>query len=88
MSSRRGVRVLRDDGNAVPFTLRGQSLEFFSGTPGTVRVLAGDREICLLADSAAALGIQMGCPAGNAARHSRSSRRWPVKPPTCGHGWR
>jgi len=39
-----GVRVLRDDGNPAPFTLRGQSLEFFSGTAGTVRVLAGDRE--------------------------------------------
>jgi hypothetical protein len=38
------VRVLREDGNAAPFTLRGQSLEFFSGTAGTVRVLAGDRE--------------------------------------------
>ena len=44
MCSPAGVRVLRDDGSAVPFTLRGQSLEFFSGTPGTVRVLAGDRE--------------------------------------------
>ena len=39
-----GVRVLREDGNPAPFTLRGRSLEFFSGTPGTVRVLAGDRE--------------------------------------------
>jgi hypothetical protein len=39
-----GVRVLREDGNPVPFTLRGASLEFFSGTAGTVRVLAGDRE--------------------------------------------
>jgi hypothetical protein len=39
-----GVRVLREDGNPAPFTLRGQSLEFFSGTAGTVRVLAGDRE--------------------------------------------
>ena len=38
------VRVLREDGNPAPFTLRGQSLEFFSGTAGTVRVLAGDRE--------------------------------------------
>jgi hypothetical protein len=38
------VRVLREDGNPAPFTLRGRSLEFFSGTPGTVRVLAGDRE--------------------------------------------
>jgi len=39
-----GVRVLREDGNPAPFTLRGQSLEFFSGAAGTVRVLAGDRE--------------------------------------------
>ena len=38
------VRVLREDGGPAPFTLRGQSLEFFSGAPGTVRVLAGDRE--------------------------------------------
>lgn len=39
-----GLRVLRDDGNPAPFTLRGRTLEFFSGTPGVVRVLAGDRE--------------------------------------------
>ncbi len=39
-----GVRVLRQDGNPAPFTLRGQSLEFFSGAAGAVRVLAGDRE--------------------------------------------
>jgi hypothetical protein len=38
------VHVFRADGNPAPFTLRGSSLEFFSGTPGTVRVLAGDRE--------------------------------------------
>ncbi|HTT62691.1 MAG TPA: VWA domain-containing protein [Bryobacteraceae bacterium] len=38
------VRVLRENGDPVPFTLRGSSLEFFSGTAGTVRVLAGDRE--------------------------------------------
>jgi hypothetical protein len=38
------VRVVREDGNPAPFTVRGQSLEFFSGTAGTVHVLAGDRE--------------------------------------------
>jgi len=38
------VRVVRGDGSPAPYTLRGASLEFFSGTPGTVRVLAGDRE--------------------------------------------
>lgn len=39
-----GVRVLHEDGAAVPFTLRDGSLQFFTGNPGTVRVLAGDRE--------------------------------------------
>ncbi|HLY16068.1 MAG TPA: VWA domain-containing protein [Bryobacteraceae bacterium] len=38
------VRVVREDGNPAPFTMRNQALEFFSATPGTVRVLAGDRE--------------------------------------------
>jgi len=38
------LRVVRDDGAAVPFTLRAQSLDFFTATPGTVRVLAQDRE--------------------------------------------
>jgi von Willebrand factor type A domain/Aerotolerance regulator N-terminal len=39
------VRVTRDDdGSVVPFTLRGRTLEFFSATPGTVRVVSEDRE--------------------------------------------
>jgi hypothetical protein len=38
------VRVLQQDGTPVPFTTHGQKLRFFSGTPGTVRVLAGERE--------------------------------------------
>ncbi len=38
------VRVLEQDGTPLPFTTRGQTLRFFSGTPGTVRVQAGDRE--------------------------------------------
>jgi len=38
------LRVAADTGGVVPFTVRGQSLEFFSGRPGTVRVQAGDRE--------------------------------------------
>ena len=38
------LRVVSDDGSPVPFTVRGRALEFFSGTPGTVRVLAEDRE--------------------------------------------
>ena len=38
------VRVSNASGNPVPFTIHGQSLEFFSGARGTVRLLAGDRE--------------------------------------------
>ena len=39
------VQVVRDDGSPVAFTARDQSLIFFSGSPGTVRVMAGDREM-------------------------------------------
>lgn len=38
------VHVIRQDGQPLPFTLTGKSLHFFSGTPGTVRVLAGSHE--------------------------------------------
>lgn len=38
------VRVTTDDGSPVPFTLRDKTLDFFAGSPGSVRVLAGDRE--------------------------------------------
>ena len=38
------VRVMAEDGSALPFTFRDRLLHFFSGKPGTVRVLAGDRE--------------------------------------------
>jgi hypothetical protein len=38
------LRVQDAEGKPVPFAVRDQSLTFFAGTPGTVRVLAGDRE--------------------------------------------
>jgi hypothetical protein len=38
------VRVLQENGTPVPFTIRGSSLHFFTGKPGTVRVIAADRE--------------------------------------------
>jgi hypothetical protein len=38
------VRVLQENGTPVPFTIRGNSLHFFNGKPGTVRVIAADRE--------------------------------------------
>lgn len=38
------VKVLTEDGSALPFVLRDRVLHFFSGTPGGVRVVSGDRE--------------------------------------------
>jgi hypothetical protein len=38
------VKVTADDGTALPFTVRDRTLDFFSGTPGSVKVVAGDRE--------------------------------------------
>jgi hypothetical protein len=39
-----GVKVLAEDGSALPFIVRDKALQFFSGAPGVVRVVAGDRE--------------------------------------------
>ena len=44
------VRVLSEDpgiknGAQLPFTIEGQSVKFFAGTPGIVRVLTSDREL-------------------------------------------
>jgi len=38
------VRVTSQDGSPVPFTVRDRTLDFFSGVPGPVRVVAADRE--------------------------------------------
>ena len=38
------VKVTADDGSALPFTMRERTLNFFSGAPGGVKVVAGDRE--------------------------------------------
>jgi len=38
------IRIVHEDGTPVPFILRGHTLDFFVGTPGTVRVVAADRE--------------------------------------------
>jgi hypothetical protein len=38
------VKVIAEDGTPVPFTLRDKTLDFFAGAPGSVRVVAGDRE--------------------------------------------
>ena len=38
------VKVISSNQQNLPFTMHGQSLRFFSGTPGTVRVVTADRE--------------------------------------------
>jgi len=39
------VRVLQQDGTALPYTIRAHTLRFFSGTPGTARIMLADREL-------------------------------------------
>ena len=39
------VRLVADNGHPPPYTVQGRHVRFFAGTPGTVRILAGDREM-------------------------------------------
>jgi len=39
------VHVLAENQRPLPFTIEGNALRFFSGAPGTVRVVTGDREL-------------------------------------------
>jgi hypothetical protein len=39
------TRVVGENGKALPFTIDGSTLRFFSGAPGTVRVVSGNREV-------------------------------------------
>jgi hypothetical protein len=39
-----GIRVLDETQKPLPFTLQGDTLQFFAGAPGAVSVLSGDRE--------------------------------------------
>ena len=38
------VRVIAQDGSPLPFTVRDRTVNFFAGSPGSARVVAGDRE--------------------------------------------
>jgi hypothetical protein len=39
------IRVQTEEGRSLPFTVEGKNLRFFTGAPGVVRVLTGDREL-------------------------------------------
>ncbi len=38
------IQVTGENGAPLPFTMRDRTVQFFSGTPGSVRVVAGNRE--------------------------------------------
>lgn len=78
------VKITDDNGSPVPFTLRDRTLNFFAGSPGSVRVLAGDREYLYsltlpqLWDTrwTPPAGVRQGIP-HFAQVFSRSSDLWP-----------
>jgi len=78
------VKVTSENGLPVPFTLHDRTLNFFSGSPGSVRVLAGDREYLYsltlpqLWDTkwTAPAGVRQGIPRFSRI-FERSSDLWP-----------
>ena len=58
------VTVQQQDGTPLPFTTRGQTMRFFSGTPGTVRVQSGDRETVYSLTLPELWDAKWGAPAG------------------------
>jgi hypothetical protein len=79
------VKITTLDGASLPFTLRDRTLDFFAGTPGVVRVVAGDREyvhsltLPQLWDTRwnPPADVARGVPRFNAVL-DRSSDLWPV----------
>jgi von Willebrand factor type A domain/Aerotolerance regulator N-terminal len=39
------IRVLKEDGTPLPFTVQGKTVRFFAADPGIVRLFTGDREL-------------------------------------------
>ncbi len=78
------VRVLGENERPLPFTIQDNVLRFFSGAPGTVRVLMGDRELVYsltLPDVAEAAwkppqGVRRGIPRAS-ARSITAIDLWP-----------
>jgi hypothetical protein len=78
------VRVLTEDQHTLPFTVEGNTLRFFSGAPGTVQVLMGDREMVYsltLPDVGEAIwrppaGVRRGIPRA-AAQAIAATDAWP-----------
>jgi len=73
------IHVQTEDGKPLPFTVDGNRLRFFTGAPGVVRVLTGDRELVysltlpepgdtIWKPSNVKLGLPAGSPSGPASR--------------------
>ncbi len=43
-TQQKDIKVTGDNGQPLPFTMRDRTVQFFSGTPGSVRVVAGNHE--------------------------------------------
>lgn len=80
----RSIRILDENNRALPFTIRDNTLQFFSGAPGTIRVLMGDREMLYslalpdLGDTTwkAPAGVRQGIPRGTPVSES-TPQIWP-----------
>jgi hypothetical protein len=78
------VKVLNEDNRPLPFTINGNTLQFFAGSSGAVRVQMGDRELVYsltlpeLADATwkVPAGVRTGVPR-SLASPSSSPEIWP-----------
>jgi hypothetical protein len=43
-TAQKDIKITAEDGAPLPFTMHDRTVQFFSGAPGSVRVVAGDRE--------------------------------------------
>jgi len=74
------IKVLGDDQRPLPFTIAGNSLRFFSGAPGNVHVLTGDRET-VYSLTLPDVGDVAWRPPANAARGVRRGATAAAAPP-------
>jgi hypothetical protein len=74
------IKVLGEDQRPLPFTIEGNSLRFFSGAPGNVRVITGDRET-VYSLTLPDVGDVAWRPPANAARGVRRGLTAATAPP-------
>jgi len=75
------IKVLGHDQSPLPFTIERNKLRFFSGAPGNVRVITGDRET-VYSLTLPDVGDVAWSPPANAARGVRRGATAAAAPPT------